>query len=1084
MKIFQSIFIFFCTCSLVNAQLNTTYFQKLQSQKIASSDKLEWKQFGPGMAGYCEEFWCHPTDVNVLFMSPDMYNSYGSWDNGKSWQTIKDVDGSGKDMRRIQSIIFSHQDADFGFAIDVRGELYKTLDRGRTWSFVKNMGGKHAELTVDPTDDAIWYMGAGDFWNVKANHRKHNDLRGYVYAYADYGHVYKSTDKGVTWQKKKTGLPSTLDVGRIIVDPTNNNNVVIATNSGVYRSTNKGESWELSGAGLPNNSPRDMTSYYDAVTGEFILYLVEQTFYEKSGNSVISKGGIYKSLDGGINWESISGNLAMDLTEITNYNTQNKYWRAIAYWFDVSQAEAKSMYPDYPSSVYSVYNRIVVNPKDKNDIYISHNVKHDYAFGPGDVWKTNDGGQNWFATARSGTYWSEDKNGTYWTGRNNPKGINTEFAHLKYEKAEQEEFYGNRFLEINKDGEVFICLDQQVMRSNNKGVSWKQVDDNETAPGSDAWVGRGASNLPGRFMLLETGVANRKLFCSGEHGLWQSADLGDYPDKDAIAVKQIEGQVNHSGATSISSVAVNSKNPNEIYTLQFRQDHRGQFRRSVDGGKTWSNLSYPVPYGGNLSSDNLFQYSLTVDYNNPNNIYFCVIANPIAEVSGKLLPDDFTGLGVYRSQDGGLTWSIENTGLPTKASVRRIKMDPKNPEVLYAALNIGTDGGNGGLYTTTNKGTNWSKVTIPSSIKAVNNVFVDKTNEYIYISCGREEGSFVEGGVWRSRDNGANWEKIFDMPYIWQTETSPINPNIITVNVALPHENKGATTFNPGAYISFDAGITWEKVNKNLGQPDTITDFKPDPENENVFWIALKGSGWAKGVYKTNEKTIKVSIVNNPCEGVNYGVIKVDALYSGDYEVEINGENFNEIKDFQKEISFTELLSGSYSVAVSSKDNLIDEHYVVVVSEPENIKIVNKNIVKNKVRYQLEGSDVFTIQHNDNTYVTSGEIINIVLEKGENTIEIKGAQDCQGFFTDLIAYGTTKIFPNPAKDYVNIQFDTKWNSQISVKIYSVLGSLILAENFQNYNQQLVVDTSELNTGLYQMEVKSEEMTVKSKLLIK
>ena len=111
-----------------------------------------------------------------------------------------------------------------------------------------------------------------------------------------------------------------------------------------------------------------------------------------------------------------------------------------------------------------------------------------------------------------------------------------------------------------------------------------------------------------------------------------------------------------------------------------------------------------------------------------------------------------------------------------------------------------------------------------------------------------------EGGVWSSKDKGKSWQKIFDMPYIWQTETSPVNPDIIMINSALPHENRGTVRFNPGAYLSLDGGKTWQKINKNLGQPDTITDLKPDPYREDVFWCALKGSGWAIGYLKGAEK--------------------------------------------------------------------------------------------------------------------------------------------------------------------------------------------------------------------------------------
>ena len=58
------------------------------------------------------------------------------------------------------------------------------------------------------------------------------------------------------------------------------------------------------------------------------------------------------------------------------------------------------------------------------------------------------------------------------------------------------------------------------------------------------------------------------LLCSGEHGLWQTADLGSYSDKDAVAVTQIEGQVHDingtSGAHSISTVAVHPNDRNNF----------------------------------------------------------------------------------------------------------------------------------------------------------------------------------------------------------------------------------------------------------------------------------------------------------------------------------------------------------------------------------------------------------------------------------------------------------------------------------------------------------------------------------------
>ena len=485
-------FVFLCT-QITMAQHNQDYFIKLHSQRMPSSDLVEWIQIGPGMSGYCEEFWCHPTDEKVMFMSPDMYNSYGTWDKGKSWHTIKDCDGNGKDMRRVQSIVFSHQNPDFGLAIDVRGYLYKTNDQGRNWirdaSFMGK--GKYSEISVDPNNDQNWYIGAGSFWDIKKNHRSLKNPLGYRYKYAAYGHILKSTNQGKTWKKINKGLPDNLDVAKIIIDPTDAKNIILAANSGIYLSKNQGESWQSGGAGLPNNRPRDLTYYYDKKTNEFMLYLVEQTYYEADGNSIQSKGGVFRSLDHGKSWEDITGNLPVDLNSIHSYNARNKYWKSIAFWFGITVKEAKQKYPKLPQSVLSVFNRLVVNPKDKNEIYLTHNVKHDKAFIPGDIWKTQDGGKTWIATARTGKYWQKAEDKNYWQKRNNPTHINTQYAHLQAEMDQREEFFGNRFLTINKNGQVYACLEQQIMCSEDNGNTWIQIDDHETASGSGKWIGRG-----------------------------------------------------------------------------------------------------------------------------------------------------------------------------------------------------------------------------------------------------------------------------------------------------------------------------------------------------------------------------------------------------------------------------------------------------------------------------------------------------------------------------------------------------------------------------------------------------------------
>ncbi|MEO1450264.1 MAG: hypothetical protein AAFV07_12100, partial [Bacteroidota bacterium] len=452
------------------AQLDQAYFNRLHTREIPASDLVRWQQVGPGMSGYCEEFWAHPTEADVLMMSPDMFNTYGSWDGGKSWTTVKHTAGSGRDLPRIRKFAFSHQNPAFGLAIAGGGKLYQTADKGKSWSLVRSFKGRFADLVVAPSDDKVWFLAPGEFWNVKKTHRHQ---QGQSREVANEG-IFRSLDGGKVWEQVNIGEFTDLDVGRIIVDPTDAKVVVAITNHGVFRSTDQGRSWKASAKGLPVNRPRDMDYFFNAKTGEFILYLIEQTAFEKAMKAVKVRGGVYKSTDHGKSWVNITGNLGIDLNKISSQTIRNKYWQSLAFWFQMDVKAVKETFPDLPRSVFSIFHRIQVNPLNKNEIYLSHNSKHDKAFLPGGAWKTTDGGKSWIACARAGKYWLRGDDDAYWKSRHNPVGVNTKFAHLQPEMNRREEGWGNRFLEIDQKGRVYICLEQQVMQSLDGGHSWQQ----------------------------------------------------------------------------------------------------------------------------------------------------------------------------------------------------------------------------------------------------------------------------------------------------------------------------------------------------------------------------------------------------------------------------------------------------------------------------------------------------------------------------------------------------------------------------------------------------------------------------------
>lgn len=848
------------------AETTPQYFSDLQSSQQTSSPYIKWTNFGPGMSGYCDELFVHPTDPNSLYMNLDMGNSYYTHDAAQSWISMQEWDSDGEGGRPVW-MDFSHQDPDFGFALDEKGKLKKTTDRGKTWKQVNDFSKKHSVITVDPNNDNNWYIGAGQFWRVKSIHRSLDDIYGTQYRNTLYGYIYVSKDKGETWTKVSKDFNENLDVAKIFVDPTNSDIVFIYTNYGFYKSVDGGFNWEKKGNGLPYNQPRDGDWYYNKTTGEYNLYLLEQTHYEDDDNNGIkTTGGIYKSIDHGETWKSITGNLAIDMNKISLSNAKDKYYRAIAYWLGISQSEAESKFNKLPSSTYTVFNRVVASKIDPDVVFLSHNIKHDYSWGPGAIWRTTDAGDSWIIVGRHGQYWINKEDKDYWESRNNPQGMNMTYAHLDHEMRDYDMTPGTRMMTTTSNGDLYIVHEQQILRSVDNGNNWKQVDDDEVSPNSGKWVGRGGSNLPGENLTLETGMS-RYLFASGEHGLWISADGGDKIQKGRVAVEQLSGQsIKPYDATSITAAAVHPNDTNKIYMLMFRQSERGKVRRTIDGGKTWENISYPLKSSTDISpeANKIMQKDLIFNPDDPNIMYFTVpYARWVSYVSTLLErngPSDFNGFGVYRSKDEGYNWELINTGLPDGGSIFRISMDPNNSSILYATANkvnmSGATTKNGGLYKTINGGNNWTQMTIPAAIEGVNHVSITK-NGIIYIAAGDYEASLEGGGVWKSIDNGNTWEKIFFMPHVVEVYQSKANSNMLVVNVG---RAKKISNRNPGVYFSKDQGKNWTKANYQLGQPSRIRTVKPDPKDENVMWAALKGSGWYRA--QITDKKVRAMATN------------------------------------------------------------------------------------------------------------------------------------------------------------------------------------------------------------------------------
>ena len=178
------------------------------------------------------------------------------------------------------------------------------------------------------------------------------------------------------------------------------------------------------------------------------------------------------------------------------------------------------------------------------------------------------------------------------------------------------------------------------------------------------------------------------------------------------------------------------------------------------------------------------------------------------------------GDGIYKSRDGGESW--ERMGLENSEHIGTIVVDPRDSKVVYAAAQgpLWSAGGERGLYKTVDGGSSWEKILGEGDYTGVNEVRMDPRNpDVLYASTHqryRNVAALINGGpgsgIHKSTDGGATWQELSeglpeeDMGKIGLA-ISPQRPDIIYATIELAHREGGF-------WRSEDGGENWEKRNE------------------------------------------------------------------------------------------------------------------------------------------------------------------------------------------------------------------------------------------------------------------------------
>lgn len=246
----------------------------------------------------------------------------------------------------------------------------------------------------------------------------------------------------------------------------------------------------------------------------------------------------------------------------------------------------------------------------------------------------------------------------------------------------------------------------------------------------------------------------------------------------------------------INAIAVNPLNPNTIYVGAAD----GGVWKTYDEGRSWFSVFDNAPtqaMGG-----------LGIDPRDTNVIY-------AGTGESNFAGDSFFGMGLFKSTNGGLTWSAPaDSTFPAFSTVNQVVVDPSNSSIVYATVPYLNGYVEGGLYKSLNAGLTWTRV-----LKGiVHDVLVNPlAPQKLVASASVITGGLTSTskGIYRSSDGGATWTHD-SLPGVLPTSMGRTtlaqclaHPEVIYASVS---EMSGARLRLLGLFKTTNGGTQWTRV--------------------------------------------------------------------------------------------------------------------------------------------------------------------------------------------------------------------------------------------------------------------------------
>ena len=588
-----------------------------------------------------------------------------------------------------------------------------------------------------------------------------------------------------------------------------------AATGGLFKSTDMGTTWfpilddaaNLNGGDIGIDPVHPDTIYFG--TGE-----------PNGGHNNFPGGGIYKSLDGGTNWQfvGLQNTASIGRIVIDPSNTQRVFVAAVGSYFatnperglyrseDGGQTWSQSLFISDSTGAIDV----VMDPVNPNRLMVAmwervRRPNSSHLYGPSSgLYRSSDSGTSWEYLGPT-------------NGLPDPTATNIGRIGLAIAETNPDLIYA-----VYTDGSSY----EGLFRTTDFGTSWVNAD-------PDFEISNGVSSFSWYFGQVRIHPTNPDIVYVLDVAFMRSTNAGStWPLIYGYGGSPPNFHVDH------HALAFNPANPDYLI-----EGNDGGINISTDAGVSWTKVAeLPVTqfyeigldatnpqrlYGG--TQDNGTMRTLTGALNDWDRIYggdgFYVIVDP-TNPNVIYAESQYGNLG--KSVDGGNNWGGATSGIfgSTNWSTP-VVMDPNNNQVLYYGAEQ--------VFRSTNGAVSWTAVSpdltpIPAPrLNTITTIGVAPTNSNV-IWAGTDASN-----VWVSTDYGVNWTDVSaSLPERWVTRVIP-DPN---------NENIAYVTFSgikwkdpqPHVFRTSDLGQTWTDISSNL--PDApVNAFAVDPLRPNLLFV-------------------------------------------------------------------------------------------------------------------------------------------------------------------------------------------------------------------------------------------------------